>query len=162
MYWFDVSKGRFTGTISQRWSGGLFSLVAMYASRFGNFLCAEWNRIGGTSKKSGSQKTRASLRREIHAAQEVLEARAGARGLFQLCVLRLGFLQDGDVGVGVFPERKEILIRGPGFGGVALQGVSARGLLSTLSLPLATAPSHSCPRLPPTHLLGLTAPTLPI
>jgi hypothetical protein len=27
---------------------------------------------------------------------------AGAQGLFQLCVLRLGFLQDGYVGVGVF------------------------------------------------------------
>ena len=56
------------------------------------------------------------LRREIHAAQEALEARAGARGLFQLCVFRLGFLQDGDVGVGVFPEREEILIRNAGFG----------------------------------------------
>jgi len=39
-----------------------------------------------------------------------------AQGLFQLCVLRLGFLQDGDVGVGVFPEREEILIGGVGFG----------------------------------------------
>ena len=56
------------------------------------------------------------LRREIHAAQEVLKARAGAPGLFQLCVFRLGFLQDGDIGVGVFPEREEILIGGAGFG----------------------------------------------
>ena len=46
------------------------------------------------------------LRREIHAAQEVLEVRGGARGLFQLCVFRLGFLQNGNVGVGVFPEGK--------------------------------------------------------
>jgi hypothetical protein len=30
---------------------------------------------------------------------------------FQLCVLCLGLLQDGDVRVGVFPEREEILIR---------------------------------------------------
>ncbi len=65
------------------------------------------------------------MRREIHAAQEVLEARAGTRRLFQLCVLHLGFLQDGDVGVGVFPAREEILIGRPGFGGVALHGVSA-------------------------------------
>ena len=56
------------------------------------------------------------LRRKVHTAQEFLEARAGARGLFQLCVLRLGFLQDGDVGVGVFPEREEVLIGGAGFG----------------------------------------------
>jgi hypothetical protein len=38
--------------------------------------------------------------------------------LLQLRVLRLGLLQDGDVGVGVFPERKEILIGGAGFGDV--------------------------------------------
>jgi hypothetical protein len=30
----------------------------------------------------------------------------------QLRVLRFGFLQDGDVGIGVFPEREEILIGG--------------------------------------------------
>ena len=39
--------------------------------------------------------------------------------LLQLRVVRLGFFQDGDVGVGVFPEGEEILIRGAGFGGVA-------------------------------------------
>ena len=57
-----------------------------------------------------------ALRREVHAAQEVLEGRAGAQGLFQLCELPLGLLQDGDVGVGVFPEREEILIGGAGLG----------------------------------------------
>jgi hypothetical protein len=40
--------------------------------------------------------------------------------LLQLRVLRLGFLQDGDVGVGVFPEREEILV-----GGAALAGIAA-------------------------------------
>src|ERR1019366_984691 len=30
--------------------------------------------------------------------------RKGAGQLLQLCVLRFGFLQDGDIGVGVFPE----------------------------------------------------------
>ena len=35
-------------------------------------------------------------------------------GLLQLCVLRLGLLQDGDVGVGVFPEGKEVLVSGAG------------------------------------------------
>ena len=48
--------------------------------------------------------------------QEVLQARVGARGLFQLCVFRFGFLQNGDVGVGVFPDCEEILIGGVGFG----------------------------------------------
>ncbi len=38
-------------------------------------------------------------------------------------VLRLGFLQDGDVGVGVFPEGEEVLVSGAGLGGVALERV---------------------------------------
>src|SRR5208337_700521 len=46
--------------------------------------------------------------------------------LLQFRVLGLGLFQDGDVGVGVFPEREKILIGGAGFGGVALHGVSAR------------------------------------
>jgi len=64
----------------------------------------------------GGQKPRATLRREIDAAQEALEARAGAWGLFQLCVLCLGLLEDGDVRVGVFPDGEEILIGGAGLG----------------------------------------------
>ena len=97
--------------IWQRWSEGLFPLVAMHASRFRNCVGAERNRVGGARNKWGSQRPRATLRLEIHAAQEALEARAGARGLFQICVLRLGFLQDGDVGISVLPEREEILVR---------------------------------------------------
>ncbi len=52
-------------------------------------------------------------------------APAPRRQLSQLCVLRLGCFQDGDVRVGVFPEGEEILIGGFGFGGVALQHVGA-------------------------------------
>jgi hypothetical protein len=37
----------------------------------------------------------------------------------QLRVLRFGFLQNGDVGVGVFPEREEVLVSGFRFGGIA-------------------------------------------
>jgi hypothetical protein len=33
--------------------------------------------------------------------------------------------EDGNVGVGVFPERQEILVSSAGFGGVALHGVGA-------------------------------------
>jgi len=44
-------------------------------------------------------------------AQLSHEVRTGAH-LLQLRVLRLGLLQDGDVGVGVFPEREEILVGG--------------------------------------------------
>src|SRR5208337_83571 len=46
--------------------------------------------------------------------------------LLQLRVLCLGLLQDGNVRVGVFPEREEIFVGGFCFGRVALQGVSAR------------------------------------
>jgi hypothetical protein len=68
----------------------------------------------------------------------------------QFRVLGLGLLKDGDVGVGVFPEREEILISGAGFGGVALQGIGASeaemrkgddGALRSLS----TQP-HTCSR----------------
>src|ERR1022692_444280 len=52
----------------------------------------------------------------------------GRKALLQLRVLCLGLLQDGYVGVGVFPEREEILICRLGFGGVALQGVGATEL----------------------------------
>jgi hypothetical protein len=39
------------------------------------------------------------------------QRKSKARGrLDQLCILRFGGMEDGDVGVGVFPERKEILI----------------------------------------------------
>ena len=54
-----------------------------------------------------------------------MEGRLPYARLLQLRVLRLGLLQDGNVGVGVFPEREEILICGSGFGGVALQHVGA-------------------------------------
>jgi hypothetical protein len=40
-----------------------------------------------------------------------LDATRSLFGVFQLRVLRLGFLQDEDVGVGVFPERKRHLLR---------------------------------------------------
>src|ERR1700730_7393876 len=43
--------------------------------------------------------------------------------LLQPRILGFGSNQDRNIGVGVFPEREEILIRGPGFGGVALQCV---------------------------------------
>ena len=67
-------EGRFTGTIWQRRPEGLFSLVVMHASRFRNCVYAERDRIGGERKKRGSQKTRATLRREVHEPQEVLQA----------------------------------------------------------------------------------------
>jgi len=34
----------------------------------------------------------------------------GFRQLLQLRVFRFGFLQNGDVGIGVFPQRKELIV----------------------------------------------------
>src|ERR1039457_5712710 len=57
------------------------------------------------------------------------------RELLQLCILRLGFLQDGDVGVGVgvFPEREEIFVDGErtdagGVGIRSLRGSRLQGI----------------------------------
>src|ERR1700687_2908773 len=46
-------------------------------------------------------------------------------GSLQLSVLRLGLLEDGDVGVGVFPEGEEVLVRSFRFGGFALHEFGA-------------------------------------
>src|SRR5271154_243429 len=49
-----------------------------------------------------------------------------ASQLLQLGVLRLGFFQDGNVGVGVFPEGEEILVGFSGFRRVACERGGAR------------------------------------
>jgi hypothetical protein len=74
-----IMEGRFPGPIRLGWSEGLFSLVPVYASRFRNCICTERNHIGGGRRKWGNYGLRAILRREIYPAQEVLEARLGAR-----------------------------------------------------------------------------------
>jgi len=48
-----------------------------------------------------------------------------AQGSPQLAVLRLGLLQDGDVGVGVFPEGEEVLLGGVSFRSVARHRVGS-------------------------------------
>ena len=45
--------------------------------------------------------------------------------LLQVRALGLGLLQDGDIGIGVFPEREEILICSLGFDGVSGDGICA-------------------------------------
>jgi hypothetical protein len=45
--------------------------------------------------------------------------------LLQLRVLGFGLLQDGDIGVGVFPEGKEILVARSGLDDFSLHGMSA-------------------------------------
>ena len=45
--------------------------------------------------------------------------------LSQLCVFRLGLLQDRNVGVGVFPQQQKIIVGTAGLGGVAGKSVGA-------------------------------------
>jgi hypothetical protein len=45
--------------------------------------------------------------------------------LLQLRVLRLSLGQDGDIGVGVFPEGEEIIVSSASFRSVTLQSVGA-------------------------------------
>jgi hypothetical protein len=45
--------------------------------------------------------------------------------LLQPCILGFGSEEDGDVGVRVYPDRKEVLISGAGFCGVSPQGTCA-------------------------------------
>jgi hypothetical protein len=47
------------------------------------------------------------------------------RALLQLCVVGLGGDEDRDVGVGVFPQNEELLIRGARASHVALHRASA-------------------------------------
>jgi len=48
-----------------------------------------------------------------------------SKPLLQLRILRFGFFQDGDVGVGVFPEGEEILVSGerPDAGGIGIRSL---------------------------------------
>ena len=39
--------------------------------------------------------------------------------LLQLRILRFSLLQDGDIGIGIFPEGEEILVSGACAGGIA-------------------------------------------
>lgn len=50
------------------------------------------------------------------------------RCLPEACVLHLGFFQDRNVGIGVFPQREKILICGLRFGGIALHSVGSADL----------------------------------
>jgi hypothetical protein len=57
-------------------------LRAGWRRRSTSSVCSsQRNRVGGARRKRGSQRARATLRREVHAAREVLEARVGAQGI---------------------------------------------------------------------------------
>jgi hypothetical protein len=71
-------KACFTGPIRPGCSEGAVSFGSGNAS-LRNWACTELDRIGGARKKRGNQKPRATLRREIRAAQEFLGAWPGGQ-----------------------------------------------------------------------------------
>src|SRR5215469_17336947 len=54
----------------------------------------------------------------------------GPASLLQLCVLRLGFFQDGYVWIGVFPKREKVLVRGQSSdaGGIGIRALRCSSL----------------------------------
>ena len=76
--------------------------------------------------QSGSNSDRAVSRQTVQLVHRADRGEITAqtdKQLLQLHVLRLGLLQDGDVGVGVFPEGEEILIGSFRFGRIALEHI---------------------------------------
>jgi hypothetical protein len=69
--------------------------------------------------------------------------------LLQLCVLRLGFFQDGDVGVGVLPEREEIFVgcERPDAGGIGIRSLRS-SRLQVVGTSHAKMRQRSCPAVP--------------
>ncbi len=67
----------------------------------------------------GNQKPRATLRREFHAAREILEAQRDEHGLHQAlhCGLDLGDLRQ--LGSGILEAAQELLVGLEGFGFLA-------------------------------------------
>jgi hypothetical protein len=70
--------------------------------------------------------------------------------LFQLRVLCLGFFQDGDVGVGVFPEREEIFVGGerPTAGKIGIRALRGFRLLQGVGTSHAQMRQRSRPAVP--------------
>jgi hypothetical protein len=73
----------------------------------GTFRFPRFEQFG---QKIEKKKMKKEERRELRTLAPQLPQ--GSFCSLQLRVLRLGFFQDGDVGVGVFPEREEILVSG--------------------------------------------------
>src|SRR5712692_4178685 len=74
---------------------------------------------------------------------------AERNGLLQLRVLRLGLLQDGDVGVGVFPEGEEIFVGGerPDASGIGIRSLRS-SCLQSISTSHAQMRQRSRPAVP--------------
>ena len=70
-------KACFTGPTRLGWSEGIFSLGSGSQSIPRLCRCARKSHYGGMQETGTSHTPRATLRPEVHAAQEVLEARVG-------------------------------------------------------------------------------------
>ena len=91
-------------------------LPCHHATDLGEGGDAKWRREDAVFPKQEPRTQYGAEWLLVHTVQQALKALVGAPGLLQLCVFRFGFLQDGDVGVSVFPQIEEILIGGAGLG----------------------------------------------
>src|SRR5579862_1536132 len=106
----------------------------MSSSRGFEIIPNETISVGESARSEDKNAASATEPRELldqcGLARFVAHLRSPPPRLQQLCVFGLGFFEDGNVGVGVFPESQEILIRGTSLiaGGRILgriEGVSA-------------------------------------
>ena len=88
-------EGRFTGTIWQRWSEGLFSLIVVHAGRSHNCAFAERNRIGGARKKWERQGARTTFRQDY----------------FSFACSALAFFRTGTSWLDALSQDQEVLVR---------------------------------------------------
>src|ERR1700686_3344045 len=72
----------------------------------------------------------------------------------QLRVLCLGCFQDGDVGIGIFPERQKILVLGASFRSIGLQGVG------TSQAQVRQGKIKGVDASPPARFVGVEQPTM--
>jgi hypothetical protein len=78
-----------------------------------------------TKEHAGEAYSRASTMSNLSGNSTFRSYRLCLNELLQLCVFQLGLLQDGNAGVGVFPEGEEILIGSLRLGIVPLEGERA-------------------------------------
>jgi hypothetical protein len=104
-------------------SASLFGSAASYASAYRRPIYVDfWPRPGVLPCGNAGVDYMLSLSLQIHSSIVADFLGRSRRRLMcvlgllsaslQLCVLRLGLLQDGDIKVGVFPEREEIFVGG--------------------------------------------------
>src|SRR5579859_3466449 len=97
------------------------------SSGAGRWFCCGWRSCLFRRDWSGSVCSRLRFRR-AHRRRGIKEWRRVRLRLLEFGVFGFGFLEDGNVRIGVFPKGEEVLVSGACFSRIVLQGVGARKL----------------------------------